>query len=308
MSAVERLPEPIVRVAIAWQMRLRADAGDADLQRQFQAWLIRDSRHQLAWQRLQQMGDVFHASQLPNAAQAIPLLQRAEASLSRRRALKLLGGLGLAVGGATLLATQAPPAWHSDFATTTGERRRVGLGDDTEVLLNTASAVDVQGRDLLLRTGEVLVDGEKWRVRCRFADCEGHQARVLLRERDDYSEIRVERGEALVSSKAGQRRLHAGEGLGVTARAMMPLGKPSIDPFAWARGLLVVHDVRLAEFLAEAGRYRQGWLGCDPAVADLRLSGVFRLDEPVAMLQNITHLLPVRVVERSRWWVRLVPV
>jgi len=43
-------------------------------------------------------------------------------------------------------------------------------------------------------------------------------------------------------------------------------------------------------------------------VADLRLSGVFRLAEPELMLQNITHLLPVTLVERTRWWVRVVPV
>mgnify|MGYP006180137145 CR=1 FL=1 len=65
---------------------------------------------------------------------------------------------------------------------------------------------------------------------------------------------------------------------------------------------------RLAEFLAEAGRYRKGWLGCDSAVADLRLSGVFRLDEPMQMLRNISHLLPVKIVQRTRWWVRIVAV
>jgi len=26
------------------------------------------------------------------------------------------------------------------------------------------------------------------------------------------------------------------------------------------------------------------------------------------MLRNITHLLPVALVERTRWWVRVVPV
>ncbi|HAQ25603.1 MAG TPA: DUF4880 domain-containing protein [Pseudomonas sp.] len=305
--ASERLPESIVRTAIEWQMRLRVDAGSAEVQRQLQDWLRRDTRHQLAWQRLQQVGGLFQASQLPDAEHSIPLLQRAETDLSRRRTLKLLG-LGLAAGSATLLATQTPHAWHADFATTTGERRRVGLGDDAEVQLNTSSAVDVQGDELLLRAGEVLVDGAQWRVRCRFAECEGHQARVLLRERDGYSEIRVERGEALVSAGVGQRWLRAGEGLGVSATTMTALGKPPIDPFAWARGLLMVNDIRLADFLTEAGRYRQGWLGCDPAVAELRLSGVFRLAEPEVMLRNITHLLPVRVVERTRWWVRIVPV
>lgn len=307
MNAAERLPESIVCAAIEWQMRLRAHAGSAELNRQLQDWLRHDARHQLAWQRLQQMGGLFQASQLPDAAQTIPLLQRAEADVSRRRALKLLG-LGLAAGSATLLATQTPPAWHADFATATGERRRVGLGDGAEVLLNTGSALDVQGRDLLLRAGEVLVEGAEWRARCRFAACEGRNASVLLREHDDYSEIRVQRGEALVSTATGQRRLLAGEGVGVSASVMRPLGKGPLDPFAWTRGLLLVSDIRLADFLAEAGRYRQGWLGCDTAVADLRLSGVFRLDEPDVMLRNISHLLPVRIVERTRWWVRVMPV
>ena len=100
----------------------------------------------------------------------------------------------------------------------------------------------------------------------------------------------------------------AGEGLSVSARGMTTLGKGSLDPAAWTRGLLVVNDIRLGDFLAEAGRYRTGWLGCDAAVADLHLSGVFHLDEPQLMLRNITHLLPVKIVERTRWWVRIVPV
>ncbi|SEQ90645.1 transmembrane sensor [Pseudomonas cuatrocienegasensis] len=307
MSAVKRLPEPIVCTAIEWQMRLRGNAGNPELQRQLQDWLDQDELHRLAWQRLQQMAGLFQVSQMPGSGQAIPLLQRANADLSRRRMLKVFG-IGLAAGGATLLATSVPSAWHADFATTTGERRRVSLGDDTQVLLNTGSALDVRGKALLLRAGEVLVEGAQWQVRCRFAECTGRQARVLLRERDGYSEIRVERGEVLVAAGAGQRWLQAGEGVAVSAANMTALGKGPLDPFAWARGLLLVNDIRLADFLAEAGRYRQGWLGCDRTVADLRLSGVFRLDQPELMLHNITQLLPVAIVEHTRWWVRIVPV
>lgn len=303
--AAERVPEPIVRAAIAWQMRLRANAGSAELHGQFQDWLGRDTRHQLAWQRLQQMGGMFQASPLPDATQTIPLLRRAEVDLGRRRALKVLG---LGAAGVTLLAVNAPPAWHADFSTGVGERRQVALADGGQVLLNTGSALDVRGRELLLRAGEVLLDGDRWQARCRFASCEGQQARVLLREHDGYSEIRVEHGQVLVRAEAEQRSLQAGEGLSVSALGMTALGQGPLDPFAWARGLMVVNDIRLSEFLAEAGRYRQGWLGCDSAVADLRLSGVFRLDEPMQMLRNLTHLLPVKIVERTRWWVRIVAV
>lgn len=301
----ERLPEPIVRAAIAWQMRLRANAASAQVQCQFQEWLGRDARHLLAWQRLQQMGGLFQASPLPDAAQTIPLLRRADVDLGRRRALKVLG---LGAAGATLLAVNAPPAWHADFSTAIGERRQFTLADGAQVLLNTGSALDVQGRELLLRAGEVLLEGAQWQARCRFAWCEGQQARVLLREQDGYSEIRVARGQVQVRAAGQQRLLQAGEGLGVSAQGMTALAPGPLDPFAWARGLMVVNDIRLAAFLAEAGRYRKGWLGCDSAVAELRLSGVFRLDEPMQMLRNISHLLPVKIVERTRWWVRLVAV
>nr|WP_272889417.1 DUF4880 domain-containing protein [Stutzerimonas stutzeri] len=301
------MPEAIVRAAIEWQMRLRTDARCGELDNQLQDWLRQDKRHLLAWQRLRQLDGLFHDSQLPAAAHTIPLLRRAEADLGRRRTLKLLG-FGLATASAALLATTAAPGWRADLVTATGERRRLDLAAGVEVLLNTGSALDVQGDELVLRSGELLVEGAQWRLRCRFASCAGRQARGLVRERDGYSEIRVQSGEMLVSAESGQRLLQAGEGVGVSATGFMTLRRSPIDPFAWARGLLVVSDISLADFLAEAGRYRQGWLGCDPEVADLRLSGIFRLDEPALMLRNLTHLLPVEIVERTRWWVRIVPI
>src|SRR2546427_8064244 len=48
---------------------------------------------------------------------------------------------------------------------------------------------------------------------------------------------------------------------------------------AWSRGQLWVDNQRLDDFLAELNRYRPGWLHADPAVAGLRFSGVFPLDE-----------------------------
>jgi len=102
--------------------------------------------------------------------------------------------------------------------------------------------------------------------------------------------------------------LAAGDGVAVDGGGVRPLVGVGIDPFGWSRGVLVASDVGLGEFLAEAGRYRAGWLGCDAGVAGLRLSGVFRLDDPEGLLGNIERLLPVRVVERTRWWVRVVPV
>ena len=72
-AAAERLPEDIVRTAIEWQMRLRANAQNSELHKQLHDWRRHDVRHELAWQRLQQMGGLFQASHLPDAARTIPL-------------------------------------------------------------------------------------------------------------------------------------------------------------------------------------------------------------------------------------------
>jgi transmembrane sensor len=48
-------------------------------------------------------------------------------------------------------------------------------------------------------------------------------------------------------------------------------------------------------------------LRCDPAVADLRLSGTFPLGDPDAILQVIAQTLPIKLQFVTRYWVTLVP-
>ena len=81
---------------------------------------------------------------------------------------------------------------------------------------------------------------------------------------------------------------------------------PALDPLAWSRGMLVADNLTLGAFIAELARYRTGLLGCDPAVAGLRLSGVFQLAEPDALLDDLPRILPVRLIARTRWWLRVV--
>lgn len=62
-----------------------------------------------------------------------------------------------------------------------------------------------------------------------------------------------------------------------------------------------------AHWHAVLGRYRPGLLGCDPSVAGLRLSGAYPLDDTDRALAAIARAVPVEVVSRTRYWVRLVP-
>ena len=73
---------------------------------------------------------------------------------------------------------------------------------------------------------------------------------------------------------------------------------------AWLDGLIVTRNMRLGDFLAEVARYRPGFLSCAADIADLRLSGVFRLEDTDRLLAVLPQTLPVRLHQRTRWWVR----
>ena len=73
------------------------------------------------------------------------------------------------------------------------------------------------------------------------------------------------------------------------------------------RGLLPADRMRLNTLLAELSRYRPGVLRCSDAVAGLRVTGSFQLDDTDAALALLAQALPVRIERRTRYWVTVVP-
>ena len=67
--------------------------------------------------------------------------------------------------------------------------------------------------------------------------------------------------------------------------------------------MLVAAHMRLADFLAELGRYRRGQLNCDPKVADLLISGTYPVDDSERVLDLLAVSLPVRIKRFTRYWV-----
>ncbi|MRU32306.1 hypothetical protein FGX02_00885, partial [Xylella fastidiosa subsp. multiplex] len=59
----------------------------------------------------------------------------------------------------------------------------------------------------------------------------------------------------------------------------------------------VVHD--------QLDRYRPGRLRCDDAVASLRVSGAFPIDDTDRALAAVERALPVRISRFTRYYVRV---
>ncbi|MCE3028746.1 FecR domain-containing protein [Salinicola sp. DM10] len=327
MSDANGAPAPteaIVRRAIAWHMHL-ASASAAERPRlleEVDRWCDEQPDHALAWRRVAGMSAELDdiTQRLPTTTEALSILDRGNRELARRRALKLML-TGCAVGGAGLWLSPARLPWQADYTTAIGERRRISLSDGTRVTLNTDSALDVafdnDQRRLVLARGEVLVESgsdvaslhhRPLRLACRHGICEALGTRFSVRDTAATSRLHVSAGRVALDQPGTTRQIVVpGETVRFDGATTTPVAAPALDPDAWSRGMLVVNDIRLDKFLAELARYRLGFVGCDEHVAGLRLSGVYQLDDQSALLRHLTRTLPIKVVSRTRWWIRVEP-
>lgn len=317
-AGAERQPEArVVKQAIQWMLRL-ANSPDPALLEACAQWRSQRADHELAWQRVQALNQELRSGfqSVPGGRLALETLEKGSQRLQRRQALKLLSLLGVGATAMWLSHDLGPwQRWSADYASGIGERRRFVLADGSKLQLNTDSAVDIffapQQRLLVLQRGEILVStakdpGRPLRVRNRDGLFEALGTRFVLRQTEADTLLSVQQGAVAIAPRhLGQASVvaEAGQRYRVDADSASPLANAEMDSDAWAEGLIVTRDMRLADFLAEVARYRHGHLGCDPLVADLRLSGVFRLDDTDKLLDLLPHTLPVRVMRRSDWWV-----
>lgn len=310
------LDRKVLEAAATWYVQLHA-AAPAERERETQAWhawLNENSAHSQAWARVEKL-----QRQLGVLPQELALPTLAGVRARRRTLVKLLGLLltaGAAGWGALML--EPLPVRLAQYRTVKGERRHLQLTDGSQLELNTHSAVDidfnVNVRQIRLHYGEILIQTASDSAHRPFIvhTVEGSVralgTRFAVRSEADHTQVQVlEHAVELRPSQDNGRvlRLEAGQQAGFDRHH---LGTPTALPAgvdAWTQGMLMAIDWRLGDLLDEVARYRVGVVQCSPAVADLRLSGTFRLDDSNTFLENLAASLPVRVRFLSRYWVRV---
>ncbi|ASC65316.1 iron dicitrate transport regulator FecR [Achromobacter denitrificans] len=303
--------------AIEWFLVLTSGTvTDAD-QAAWLAWRQADPEHERAWRRTEALTRRFEA--LPEGA--LPVLARPR-SPGRRRALVKLAVLAGA-GAAGWSAWRETPwqTWTAQYRTPDGARRELALADNSRIVLNTRTAIDVlfdrAQRLVALHAGEILVDAVPDRgpeprpfvVRTSEGLIMTASARFVARHDERESRVQVLAGDLRVQPLGASRASVVPPGTGAAfsaARAASPEALAG-DPSAWARGMLQVDGMPLAEFLAELQRYRPGWIDCAPEVADLPISGSFPLADTDRALAAVADTLPLRLRYRTRYWVSVLP-
>jgi transmembrane sensor len=316
------LPAPVVDAAVGWLVHLwSGEATDASRE-QWQRWRTADPLHEQAWRRVEATNARWRV-RAPGMAQTLAGTPRAA---DRRRALR--GLTALTVTGAAIWAGREQASTHGWLAgvrTAKGEQRRLKLPDGTQLLLNTATALDIDYsptlRRLHLYSGEVLITtapdtqapkrpfvvdtpagraqalGTRFTVRHEAGGSDAHATRIEVFE--GAVELRDSSGTALRIDVGQAARLPVG---GMAAATSFTAADPT-----WAEGVLVASDMRLDAFIDELRRYRSGLIQVAPEVAGLHLSGVFPLADTDRILQSLGQVLAVKVQMPMRYWVRIGP-
>jgi transmembrane sensor len=307
----------IAREAARWFVRLQSP-GVNEVQHQACArWRAEHPEHERAWQ----LAEGFSArSRLIPESLASATLDRVP-DQARRRAIKALALLIMA--GPAALIVQRSPHWQqfvADMHSRTGERRDIALADGTQVQLNTDSAIDIaftdHQRKVRLVRGEILITTGKDSLNRPFVleTAEGAiqpiGTRFAVRQFSDFTQVAVLEGAVQVSTLAQPDRvvrLNAGQQLRFDTQRIEPASAVQPEQTDWSRGVLKADHMRVADFARELSRYRPGLLRCDPAVAELQVSGAFQLFDTDQALDALAQVLPVSILYRTRYWVTITP-
>lgn len=299
-----------LRAAAQWHAKLGELPDCLVTRRQQEDWLRLDPMHQWAWSRVERLQ--CRLQNVP-AVLARQTLSEDASTMGRRALLKgMMLGLGTAtvIGGGYLRS----PEWFADLRTRVGERRSLTLADGTRLHLNTASAADIrydaESRLIVLYAGEILVetaaDSRPLHVRSSHGDMQALGTRFNVRLFNDRTRLTVLEHAVAVRHESFSQTItvQAGMRLDFDNTQLLSPQPADLSESEWSHGLLVVDGWRLDRTLRELERYRAGFIRCSDAVAGVRVSGVFPLDDIERTLLVIGQALKLKMETRTRYWVR----
>lgn len=291
--------------------------NESDLRSQAREWLVllnsgrASAAERDAAERWRQ-ASAEHATALAEVERLWSLLgqvERPHAVVQAMPRRKRRWPLPLASAACLLLALWlTPPGWHADVRTQAGEIREVRLDDGSVLQLNGATSLDwdasVDGvRRVRLYRGQAdfqvaadtahpfIVEAGEARIRVT-----GTRFDVNLL--GDQVLLAVSEGHVQVSdAKGAERAVQAGEQItwhDGRLQALQPLD--AARALAWQRGRLVFRDRPLPEVFEELQRQQaRQVLFLDATARELKVTGVFALDDPQAVLHAIETALPVKL-------------
>ncbi|EGL55364.1 transmembrane sensor, putative [Methylophaga aminisulfidivorans MP] len=311
--------------ATNWFVELTSgEATDAD-QKQWQRWLNASPENRHAWEQVEAITNCFMGLDSKTSITVLnrPIDTKDIKSQERRQVIKTLS-LMLAAGSAGWYGYKQKP-WYllmSDYSTAVGEIKRLTLEDGSLLVLNTDTKVAIdfndRARTIRLLQGEIYIEtaqeqdrnyrpfsvvtdhgtvtalGTKFstRLKSKHSSVSVYQDAVEVRPCDDLdNNVVVNAGELVTFNTAFSQQKK------LIDRASM----------AWINGFIIADKMSLADFVDHLSRYHSGIIRCDPAVADLTISGAFPVNDINAALTSTSEVLSIRIERYTRYFVMIKP-
>lgn len=318
MTAGAAPDQILLAEAADWLITLHYEKPTAEDQAAFDRWRQQSAAHGAAWVRAEATLGAF--AQVP--AEVCKQTLSSAPRRGRRRSLAMLASLLVAAPAGWLAWRELSwQQWMADEVTAAGEQRSIVLPDGTRLTLNTASAVAIRftgaERRVRLLEGEILLTTHAdpsptyrpFLVQTRQGTVQALGTQFSVRRiDDDTTRVAVfEHAVAIRTVEGATRRLEAGSTADFSATDISPSSAVERSAALWERGMLLARNMRLADVLAEMARYRSGALLCDPAVAELRVSGALSLKDTDASLELLTQSLPLRIAPLARGGISVGP-
>lgn len=312
-----------------WVARLGSDQRTRADEEAFEAWLAADPAHATQYAEHAELWAGVAALRADDEARAILLGETPPAPrrpvLSRRAAM---GVVGTAIAASiAVFATPQLQELRGVYRTKVGEQRQLILDDGSRLMLDTDTRIHVRFSD-----GERRLTLEKGRAHFKVAKDASRPFRVFVGDDEVRAlgtafDVRKERAGAKVTLEEGVVAVYRADGPraegvrtplavlkpGQQARivAARPVQVAAVDldrEQAWRYGRLVLDNAPLGEAVDDLNRYggRRVVLA-DPALAGMKVSGVFHTRDPDAFVEAITAAFPVRLAEETSRELVLAP-
>ncbi|MFJ5331066.1 FecR domain-containing protein [Pectobacterium versatile] len=308
--------------ASQWYAHLCDREPDDEHYHHWQRWMDESEEHRKAWEYVQTVSQRFQPLRGDGQQPALNTLLHQPTPMTRRRALKLTALLSTGSLLSWLTYRHTPLkdsllAMTADHHSAVGEIKPLTLPDNTQLWLNTASAIDIryseQRREIALLAGDILIetaaDARPFFVTTAQGRMQALGTRFSVAQEPDATTLTVYQHAVEVSAKyaSAARRINAGYHLRFNADGQGDILPNQQNDADWSHGVLQVDNMPLGEVVAQLSRYRHGYLACQPAIADLRVMGTFPLTDTDMALNMLAQAFPVRIQRRFPWWVTVEP-
>jgi transmembrane sensor len=305
-----------LKKAAIWRLRAEENANLGN-EPQFRDWLGQPS-NKAAWESVGRLWDALdHHREAPELSHLrAGAWRRAHSASLFRRSRLWYYGLSAAVGAVLVIIPLAirffPASKSVTYATEVGQRRTLALADGSRIVLDSSSSVSVvqltgKARTLVLNKGRAHFDvahdpsrpfrvtvGNRMVIAVGTAfNIERLDAKILVTL--TQGRVKVESEEGDESSPDKTFLLTPGQEL-----VFAPAAAPAIAQIdsraanAWEQGQIVLNDEPLDEAAEQLNRYLATPLLVDPAIAKMRISGVFNVGKLNSFVGAITTYFPVQ--------------